>query len=170
MANAIERTLNQIGNVVQEIFNGPPEPPSVIGSKPSTGQTCLEYMGMQYRRDQLRHNTWRREDIEYSRPLVLAEYDIQTEFKVSTMEEKVQEKQAKAAERQQEKEAKAAEKARKKAEKKARKEAKKASYVQNAPEQPGGDNTREAPVETTIPPELQNSSEWGMIQGMQYYT
>jgi hypothetical protein len=73
------------------------------------------------RAEHMRQNTWRKDDIEYSRPLVLAEYDIQTEFKINTMEEKVQEKeaerQARAAKRQEEKNAKAAEKKKKKEEK-----------------------------------------------------
>ena len=43
----------------------------------------------------LRQNTWRGNDIEYSRPLVLAEYDIQTEFKISSAAERVEEAESK---------------------------------------------------------------------------
>jgi hypothetical protein len=121
MANPIITTLNKIGDTVQDILSGPSQPTPAPTARTSTGQTCLEYTGMRLRRDHLRQNIWRKNDIEYSRPLVLAEYDIQTEFKISTMEEKVQEKeaerQARAAKRQEEKNAKATEKKKKKEEK-----------------------------------------------------
>ena len=90
MPSPIERTLDKIGSVVQDIFTGSKE--SDTRSYSTTGQTCLEITGMRQRELHIRQNTWRRNGIEYSKPLVLAEYDIQTEFKVSTTDETIQEK------------------------------------------------------------------------------
>ena len=94
MANPIITTLNKIGDTVQDILSGPSQPTPAPTARTSTGQTCLEYTGMRLRRDHLRQNIWRRDDIEYSRPLVLAEYDIQTEFKISSTAERVAELEA----------------------------------------------------------------------------
>jgi hypothetical protein len=95
MATAIEKTLNRIGNAIgdaiQTLFNGNDEP-TVSNTNANTGQTCLEATGMRQRELHLRQNTWRRNDIEYSKPLIDAEYNIQTEFKVSTTDETIQEK------------------------------------------------------------------------------
>lgn len=38
----------------------------------------------------IRQNLWRKNDVEYSKPLIDAEYDIQTEFKVGTADQSVQ--------------------------------------------------------------------------------
>lgn len=92
--NPIEKTLNQIGNVIEDLFGGSKEP-TVTNSYKTTGQTCLEESGMRLRALHLKQNTWRRNDIEYSRPLVLAEYDIQTEFKISTAAERFDEAESK---------------------------------------------------------------------------
>lgn len=96
MASPIEKTLNRIGNVVQDIFSGSKS--ETTSTTATTGQTCLEATGMRQRELHLMQNTWRKNDVEYSRPLVLAEYDIQTEFIVSTTDDLVQEQKKNAAE------------------------------------------------------------------------
>lgn len=152
MANPIITTLNKIGDTVQDILSGPSQPVPAPTARTSTGQTCLEYTGMRLRRDHLRQNTWRKDDIEYSRPLVLAEYEIQTEFKISSTAEQIAEAEQLAEEKRQAKQAKAAEKQRQKAIKKQRKindAAAKAAGV-SAKDQPGGVQKTE-PVETTVP-------------------
>lgn len=97
MASPIEKTLNRIGNVVQDILSGS-KSQSTSSTASTTGQTCLEATGMRQRELHLMQNMWRKNDIEYSRPLVLAEYDIQTEFIVSTTDDLVQEQKENAAE------------------------------------------------------------------------
>jgi hypothetical protein len=93
MPSPIEKTLDRIGNVVQDIFSGS-KSQSTSSTASTTGQTCLEATGMRQRALHLMQNTWRKNDIEYSRPLVLAEYDIQTEFIVSSTDDIIQEQQA----------------------------------------------------------------------------
>ena len=152
----IERTLDRIGNVVQDIFTGPSEPPVVKPMNSSTtGQTCLEKVGMEARKTHLMRNEWRK-DLEYSKPLVLAEYEIQTEFKVSTADDDVATQLMNSQKKELEKEVKAQEKTKKKAEKKARNEAKKSNAVPDDVPQPGGEDKKLAPVETIIKPERQN--------------
>ena len=93
MPSPIEKTLDRIGNVVQDIFSGS-KSQSTSSTASTTGQTCLEATGMRQRELHLMQNMWRKNDIEYSRPLVLAEYDIQTEFIVSSTDDIIQEQQA----------------------------------------------------------------------------
>ena len=88
MANTLENTLNKVGSAVQDIFTGSNEPPVII-SNASTGQTQLEKKGMEARKEHLLRNEWRKNCIEYTRQLVLAEYSIQTEFKVTTADDDV---------------------------------------------------------------------------------
>lgn len=96
MSSPIEKTLNRIGNVVQDIFSGSKSESTSSTADSTKGQTCLEATGMRQRELHLIQNMWRKNDIEYSRPLVLAEYDIQTEFLVSSTDDLVEEKKAKA--------------------------------------------------------------------------
>ena len=140
MATAIEKTLDRVGNAIQSLFNGKDEP-TVNTSNVYTGQTCLEITGIRQRELHIRQNTWRRNDIEYSKPLIDAEYNIQTEFKVSSTDDLLQE--------QKEREEKAAAKKEAKRKKKEEKEAKKASNIPGVPSdsQPGGGNTRTEPYE-----------------------
>jgi hypothetical protein len=98
MASPIEKTLDRIGNVVQDIFSGSKSESTSSTADSTKGQTCLEATGMRQRELHLMQNMWRKNDIEYSRPLVLAEYDIQTEFIVSTTDDLVQEQKENAAE------------------------------------------------------------------------
>ena len=152
MATAIENTLNRVGNVIQSLFNGKDEP-TVPNTNANTGQTCLEITGMRQRELHLRQNTWRRNDIEYSKPLVDAEYNIQTEFLVSSTDDLIQEQKQK----QEEREARAAAKKEVKRKKKEEKEKKKQSQVKGTVDkdkvesptyQPGGVRNDTEPRET----------------------
>lgn len=144
MATAIENTLNRVGNAIQSLFNGKDEP-TVSNTNANTGQTCLEITGMRQRELHLRQNTWRRNDIEYSKPLVDAEYNIQTEFIVSSTDDLIQEQKQK----QEEREAKAAAKKEAKRKKKEEKLKKKASKIAGVPSdsQPGGIKNDTEPYE-----------------------
>ena len=168
MASEIEKTLNRVGNAVQSLFNGKDEP-TVSNTNANTGQTCLEITGMRQRELHLRQNTWRRNDIEYSKPLVDAEYNIQTEFLVTSTDDNIQEQKKK----QEEREAKAAAKKEAKRKKKEEKEQKKQSQVKGVVDkngvesptnQPGGVSNKTEGKETTLTPEMQ------MAQAMAYYT
>jgi vacuolar-type H+-ATPase subunit H len=156
MASPIEKTLDRIGNVVQDIFSGSKSESTSSTADSTKGQTCLEATGMRQRALHLMQNTWRKNDIEYSRPLVLAEYDIQTEFIVSTTDDIVQEQKEKA-EAKQAAAIKKAEEKRKKREEKAAKKAAKVAGVNNS-------QTKTEGSETIVPPEAQ------MAQAINYYT
>ena len=52
------------------------------------GQTCLEKFGIEARGEHLFRNEWRK-DIQYTKSLVDAEYDIQNEFIVSSYEDRL---------------------------------------------------------------------------------
>ena len=80
MANTVDNTLNKIGNTLESIF-GTPSTQQPTTNKGDGMQTCLEKVGMEARKYHLMRNEWRK-DLEYSKPLVDAEYLIQTEFKV----------------------------------------------------------------------------------------
>ena len=53
------------------------------------GQTPLEKKGMEARGVHLNRNDWRKNYLEYSRALVLAEYAVQNEFKISSTDEPI---------------------------------------------------------------------------------
>ena len=80
MANTVDNTLNKIGNTLESIF-GTPSTQQPTANKGDGMQTCLEKVGMEARKYHLMRNEWRK-DLEYSKPLVDAEYLIKTEFKV----------------------------------------------------------------------------------------
>lgn len=152
MASEIEKTLNRVGNAVQSLFSGKDEP-TVSNTNANTGQTCLEITGMRQRELHLRQNAWRREYQEYSKPLVDAEYNIQTEFLVSSTDDLIQDQKKK----QEEREAKAAAKKEAKRKKKEEKEQKKQSQVKGTVDkdkvespvyQPGGVKNDTEPKET----------------------
>ena len=142
MATAIEKTLDRVGNAIQSLFNGKDEP-TVNTSNVYTGQTCLEITGIRQRELHIRQNTWRRNDIEYSKPLIDAEYNIQTEFKVSSTDDLLQEQK----EKQEEREAKAAAKKEAKRKKKEEKEAKKAEKEAGRQKDDKGNNIKPEPYE-----------------------
>ena len=66
-----------------------------------TGQTCLERFGMEARSAHLMRNEWKR-DLQYTKLLVDAEYLIQTEFKVSSYEDRLKEQAESKAQKQKE--------------------------------------------------------------------
>ena len=93
MANTLKNTLNKVGNAIEAVMGGAKK--STPHNDPNhvyTGQTCLERFGMEARNAHLLRNEWRK-DLAYSKPLVDAEYMIQTEFKVSSYEDKLMEQE-----------------------------------------------------------------------------
>ena len=80
MANTVSNTLNKVGDAVEGIFGkqAPKEQPMGNGSG---NQSCLEKFAIEARKHHILRNEWRK-DLEYSKPLVNAEYLIQTEFKI----------------------------------------------------------------------------------------
>ncbi|MBO6254830.1 MAG: hypothetical protein J6O49_14485 [Bacteroidaceae bacterium] len=142
MASEIEKTLNRVGNAVQSLFSGKDEP-TVSNTNANTGQTCLEITGMRQRELHLRQNAWRREYQEYSKPLVDAEYNIQTEFLVSSTDDLIQEQKQK----QEEREAKAAAKKEAKRKKKEEKLKKKEEKAAGRQKDDKGNNIKPEPYE-----------------------
>lgn len=88
MANTVNNTLNIVGDTIEQLF-GKRDKPASINTNASTGQTCLEKVGMEARFEHITRNDWRRNDIEYTRALVLSEYAIQNEFKISSSDEPI---------------------------------------------------------------------------------
>jgi hypothetical protein len=134
MANTLKNTLNKVGNAIEAVMGGAKKSTPYNDPKHVyTGQTCLERFGMEARSAHLMRNEWKR-DLQYTKLLVDAEYLIQTEFKVSSYEDRLNEqaqasaeKAARKADKQAEKKAKKAEKDAKKAEKTKVKEERKES-------------------------------------------
>jgi hypothetical protein len=89
MANTVKNTLNKVGNIIEDILgtNLSAYNSTVIGNK--GGQTCLEKVGIESRAKHISRNEYRKNDIEYTRALVLAEYAIQNEYKVASTDEPV---------------------------------------------------------------------------------
>ena len=102
MANTLTNTLNKVGDAIEAIMGGAKkstpynDPNSVY-----TGQTCLERFGMEARNAHLMRNEWKR-DLQYTKLLVDAEYLIQTEFKVSSYEDRLKEQAESKAQKQKE--------------------------------------------------------------------
>jgi hypothetical protein len=129
MANTLNNTLNKVGDTVEAILSGGKnkgfEKNTQINSQ---GQTCLERFGMEARNVHLMRNEWKR-NLQYTKLLVDAEYLIQTEFKVSSYEDRLKEQAENAARKEKEREDR---KAAKQAEKKAKKAAKDAEKAEKA--------------------------------------
>ena len=128
MANTLNNTLNKIGDAIESVLGTKKTAPHNDPNRVYTGQTCLERFGMEARNTHLLRNEWKR-DLQYTKTLVDAEYLIQTEFKVSSYEDKLMEQEDAKAEREARKAEKQTEKKAKKAEKDAKK-AKNAASVQ----------------------------------------
>ena len=127
MANTLNNTLNKVGDAIEAVMGGAKKStPYNDQNRVYTGQTCLERFGMKARSAHLMRNEWKR-DLQYTKTLVDAEYLIQSEFKVSSYEDRLREKEEQAALSQAEKEAK---KAYKQAEKKLKKEEKDAKKAE----------------------------------------
>lgn len=93
MANTLNNTLNKIGDAIEAIMGGAKKStPYNDPNRVYTGQTCLERFGMEARSAHLMRNEWKR-DLQYTKLLVDAEYLIQTEFKVSSYEDRLREQE-----------------------------------------------------------------------------
>lgn len=153
MANTLNNILNKVGDAIEAVMGGDKKStPYNDPNRVYTGQTCLERFGMEARSAHLMRNEWKR-DLQYTKPLVDAEYLIQTEFKVSSYEDRLREQEEAKAERDARKAEKQAEKKAKKAEKDAKK-AKKASSVQ------GGVPKDRAPEPRQTTTNVQNDWTW----------
>ena len=92
MANTLNNTLNKVGDAIEAVFGTKKTAPSVDPNRVYTGQTCLERFGIEARAEHLFRNEWKR-DLQYTKALVDAEYLIQTEFKVSSYEDRLREQE-----------------------------------------------------------------------------
>jgi len=92
MANTLNNTLNKVGDAIEAVFGTKKTAPSVDPNRVYTGQTCLERFGIEARAEHLFRNEWKR-DLQYTKTLVDAEYLIQTEFKVSSYEDRLREQE-----------------------------------------------------------------------------
>ena len=93
MANTLKNTLNKVGNTIEAVMGGAKKTtPYNDPNRVYTGQTCLERFGMEARSAHLMRNEWKR-DLQYTKLLVDAEYLIQTEFKVSSYEDRLKEQE-----------------------------------------------------------------------------
>ena len=91
MANTLNNTLNKVGDAIEAVMGGTKKStPYNDQNHVYTGQTCLERFGMEARSAHLMRNEWKR-DLQYTKLLVDAEYLIQTEFKVSSYEDRLKE-------------------------------------------------------------------------------
>ena len=102
MANKFNNTINKVGDAIEAVMGGAKK--STPYNDPNhvyTGQTCLERFGMEARNTHLLRNEWKR-DLQYTKTLVDAEYLIQTEFKVSSYEDKLKEQEESKAKKQKE--------------------------------------------------------------------
>ena len=84
MASKIENILDKIGNTIQDMTKGGYQPtiPTPNSNGKNNGQTCLEKVGMEMRKNALMKNEWQK-DLQYTKTLVDAEYLVQSEFKIS---------------------------------------------------------------------------------------
>ena len=102
MANTLNNTLNKVGDAIEAIMGGAKKStPHNDPNRVYTGQTCLERFGMEARNAHLMRNEWKR-DLQYTKLLVDAEYLIQTEFKVSSYEDRLKEQAESKAQKQKE--------------------------------------------------------------------
>ena len=102
MANTLTNTLNKVGDAIEAIMGGAKKStPYNDPNRVYTGQTCLERFGMEARNAHLMRNEWKR-DLQYTKLLVDAEYLIQTEFKVSSYEDRLKEHAESKAQKQKE--------------------------------------------------------------------
>lgn len=125
MANTLNNTLDKIGNVVESIMSATKKATQYEGSnRVYMGQTCLERFGIVARNSSLMRNEWKK-DLQYTKPLVDAEYMVQTEFKVSSYEDRLKEQQERILEKNAEKQNKKIQKEKDKQARKAEREKKK---------------------------------------------
>lgn len=102
MANTLNNILNKVGDAIEAVMGGAKKStPYNDPNRVYTGQTCLERFGMEARSAHLMRNEWKR-DLQYTKLLVDAEYLIQTEFKVSSYEDRLKEQAESKAQKQKE--------------------------------------------------------------------
>ena len=102
MANTLNNTLNKVGDAIEAVMGGAKKStPYNDPNRVYTGQTYLERFGMEARSAHLMRNEWKR-DLQYTKLLVDAEYLIQTEFKVSSYEDRLKEQAESKAQKQKE--------------------------------------------------------------------
>lgn len=82
MANTVENTFDKIGNTLETLFGTASGAKQLETNKGVGKASSLEMYGMQARQYHLNKNEWRK-DLQYTRALVNAEYNIQTEFKIN---------------------------------------------------------------------------------------
>jgi hypothetical protein len=80
--------MSGVGDVVETLFGSSKQK---VKTKQGDfiGQTPLEKKGMEARDAHLERNEWRKNYLEYTRALVLAEYAVQNEFKISSSDEPI---------------------------------------------------------------------------------
>lgn len=81
MANTPQNTFEKIGNTLETLFgtaSGAKQPQTNNGNGNASN---LEMFGIQARQYHLNRNEWKK-NLQYTRALVNAEYNIQTEFKI----------------------------------------------------------------------------------------
>jgi hypothetical protein len=139
--STVNSTINKIGYTIESLFGGKPKPQQPISNSNGGKQTCLERFGIEARGYHLLRNEWRK-DLEYSKPLVDAEYMIQNEFPVGTTDSDVATQAQEAAENK----AREAEKA---AKKEAKKKAKEEKKLKKEAEKQKPINDRKGPKEIT---------------------
>lgn len=79
MANTVQNTFNKVSNTLEALFGGGGGQEG--GYSDSGVPSALEKYGIQARKYHLMRNEWKK-DLQYTRSLVNAEYQIQTEFKI----------------------------------------------------------------------------------------
>ena len=97
--STVNSTINKVGSTIEVLFGGKPKPQQPVPSNNGGKQTCLERFGIEARGYHLLRNEWRK-DLEYSKPLVDAEYMIQNEFPVGTSDADVATQAQEAAEKE----------------------------------------------------------------------
>ena len=80
--------MGNIGNIIETLFGSTNEK-SATKTGTSNGQTPLEKKGMEARDVHSERNEWKKNYLEYTRALVLAEYAVQNEFKISSTDEPI---------------------------------------------------------------------------------
>ena len=80
--------MANVGDIIETLFGSSKQK---VKTKPGEfiGQTPLEKKGMEARDVHLGRNEWRKNYLEYTRALVLAEYAVQNEFKISSSDEPI---------------------------------------------------------------------------------
>lgn len=86
MANTLDNTLNKVGTTLETIFGSKNKGYVKNPQINDEGQTVLERVGIEARREHLFRNEWKK-DLQYTRALVNSEYEIQTEFIVSSYQD-----------------------------------------------------------------------------------